>query len=75
MADLAPLHAVTVVWRPADVEHPVSVLPVTVLDPLTPAQQVALLRRAAMHLADAYGLNGADCLAELLATTNEGTPS
>lgn len=68
MADLPPLHAVTVVLRPTDAERPISVLPVSVLPQLTPGDQIGLLRTAAARLARQHGLNGADCLRDFLTT-------
>lgn len=76
MADLPPLHAVTVVWRPTDKAHPIGVHQATGCDPLEPWQQLAVLRRAAMHLAKQHDLNGQDCLRAFLANypqLNEGT--
>lgn len=56
-----PLHALVVIFEPGHHDDPVRVTqPIGGMDPLTPADAVAVLRLAAMRLARQHGINTGD---------------
>lgn len=68
MGDISPMHALVVIFEPGHHDDPVRVTqPIGGMDPLTPADAVAVLRLAAMRLAREHGVNGADALRDLIA--------